>query len=167
MGIQLNNRITAVIGAVFFLYALLAVYSMDYFGAGIYSISVPGMHAGNSNSPAAANVPGYTLTLKERDNKEEQIRDYEISLNYNSDWGFGDPEGRQYPNVLSKIFISNEDPRIGAEYDKELLGERLDSLDCFDENNIIKPKNPVLRYSDKGYIIADEINGNMVDKNIL
>lgn len=114
-----------------------------------------------------SNVFEYTLTLKEQGNKVEQIRATEIGLKYYPDWGFGDPKDRETPNVLSKIFIYNEDPRIGASYDKKLLNERLDRLFCFDKSNAIEPENPILRYTDNGYVIVDEVNGNKVNKDIL
>ena len=147
----------------------MAVYSMNHFdfGSGINSINVPGKHENNVNKLMASNALGYTLTLKEPGNKEEQISADEIGLKYGPDWGFGDSNNREAPNVLSKIFIYNEDPRIGASYDKKLLNESLDRLSCFDKNNIIESENPIFRYTDSGYVIVDEVSGNKVNKDIL
>lgn len=147
----------------------MAVYSTNYFqfDSGINSINVPGKSTNNANKLMASNVLGYTLTIKELGNKEEQISAAEIGLQYNSNWGFGNPKDRDNLNVLSKVFINNEDPRTGASYDKKLLRERLDRLSCFDESSITEPKNPGFRYTDGGYVIVDEVSGNKVDKDIL
>ena len=55
----------------------------------------------------------------------------------------------------------------GVKYDKKLLKERVDKLSCFDSSNIIEPKNPSFKYTDNGYVIVDEVDGNKVNKDIL
>lgn len=142
---------------------------MDYphFGSGIEGISVTGKPTNNVNKLMTSYAQEYTLTLKERGKKEEQIKGNEIGLEYSSGWGFGDSKDRQYPNVLSRIFIYNDDLRIGASFDRELLYERLDKLSCFDKNSIVEPENPSFIYTENGYVIEDEIYGNKVDKDIL
>lgn len=175
MEAQISNRSRTVTSIILYLFVLITMYSgnvfssADYypFRSGINGINVLSRLENNENRQMIPSAEGYTLTLKERGNREEQIRGYEIGLKYTQDWGFGDPAARQCPNVLGKVFINNEDPRMGASYDKELLHEKLDNLSCFDKDTIIEPVNPALKFTGNGYVIMDEVDGNKVDKDIL
>jgi len=55
----------------------------------------------------------------------------------------------------------------GVKYDKQLLKKRVDNLSCFDTSNIIEPKNPSFSYTDSGYVIIGEVDGNKINKDIL
>lgn len=84
----------------------------------------------------------YVLTLQERGNIKEEIKGSDINLNYKLD---------------SKT----------AQFNESLLKSKIDSLKCFDENNIIESKNPTIEYADGVYVIRNEIYGNRVNKDVL
>lgn len=117
----------------------------------------------------AAKLQEYTLNLKEQDAKNEQIKGYEIGLRYTPEGEFERFRDTQKPFawILGFFNAKNSKLTIGVSYDEELLKERVDKLQCFDISKIIEPRNPTFKYTDDGYIIVDEINGNKVDKDIL
>lgn len=84
----------------------------------------------------------YVLTLQERGNVKEQIKGSDIGLSYKSD--------------------SNS-----AEFNELQLRQKLDTLKCFDEYNIIESKNPKIEYVNGTYVIRKEIYGTRINKDIL
>ena len=153
------------------IYFGMAVYFMNhfYFGSEINGINVSGISVEKVKELMISELQAYTLDLKERDGKSEQIGAVEIGLKYNPDGQFESSKDKQNPFKWILAFSYTEDIKmtIGVSYDEKLLKERVDKLACFDSSNIIEPENPSFRYTDNGYIIADEVNGNKVNKDIL
>ena len=140
-----------------------------YFGSAINCINVSGKSVEEVNKQMASELQTYKLNIKERGGKNEQIRADEIGLKYNSDGQFKNLKDRQNPYKWISAFFNTKDSKMieGVKYDKKLLKERVDKLSCFDSSNIIEPKNPSFKYTDNGYVIVDEVNGNKVNKDIL
>ncbi|MGV8984047.1 peptidoglycan binding domain-containing protein, partial [Clostridium sp.] len=153
------------------IYFGMAIYFMNhfYFGSAINCINVSGENVEAVNEKMASQLQTYTLNLKERDGKNEQITANEIGLKYNSDGKFKELKDSQNPyKWISSVFNTEDSKMIeGVKYDKKLLKERVDGLSCFDSSNIIEPKNASFLYIDNGYIIVDEVNGNKVNQDIL
>ena len=166
-----------VIGIIISIFTLLviyfgmAIYFMDhfYFGSAINCIKVSGKTVEDVNEQMASELQTYKLNIKERGGKNEQIRADEVGLKYNSDGQFKDLKDKQNPYKWISAFFNTEDSKMieGVKYDKDLLKERVDKLSCFDSSNIIEPKNPSFKYTDKGYVIVGEVDGNKVNKDIL
>lgn len=157
--------------AVLIVYFSMAAYFMNhfYFGSEINCVNVSGKTVEEVKAQMAAELQSYTLNLKERDGKSEQIRGSDIGIKYNSRGEYKNFKDRQNPfNWVSAAFNS-KDSKMTDElsYDTKLLKERVDKLSCFQANNIIEPKSPSFKYTDKGYIIVNEVNGNKVNKDIL
>ena len=140
-----------------------------YFGSVINCINVSGKSVEEVNKQMASELQTYTLNLKERGGKNEQIRASEVGLKYNSDGQFKNLKDKQNPYKWISAFFNTEASEMieGIKYDKELLKGRVDKLACFDSSNIIEPKNPSFKYTDKGYVIVGEVDGNKVNKDIL
>lgn len=166
-----------VIGSIIFISTLLVIYigmviyfmNHFYFGATINNINVSGKSVEKVNKQMESVLHTYKLNLKERGNKNEQIRADEVGLKYNSDGQFKELKNRQNPyKWISEIFNTEVTKmKEGVKFDKQLLKQRVDMLSCFDSNNIIKPKNPSFKYIDNGYVIVGEVDGNKVNKDIL
>lgn len=165
------------IGAVIFICALIAIYfgmavyfmNHFYFGSEINCVSVSGETVKEAEERMAAELQKYTLNLKERDGKSEQIKAAEVGLKYNSDGQFKGLKEKQNPFKWILTLFNSNDSKMTEEvkYDEKLLKERIDELTCFGSDNVIEPKNPSFKYTDNGYVIVDEVKGNKVDKDIL
>lgn len=140
-----------------------------YYGSAINSISVSGKTVEDAKMLVAYELQNYTLNIKERAGKVEQIQGGDVGLKYKSDEEFNKFKDRQNPfNWFFALFNSKDlKTTVGLSHDEKLLRERIDSLSCFDRSNIIEPRNPGFQYMDNAYAIVDEVPGNKVDKEIL
>jgi len=165
------KRIITFICALLFIYFGMSMYFMNhfYFGSAINSISVSGKVVGDVNKQMAAEIKTYKITIKERGGKTEQITSDEVGLEYDSDGEFKDFKDSQNPyKWMSAVFNTKDSKMIeGIKYDTNLLKKSVDNLTCFDKKNIIEPKNASYKYTDKGYVIIDEVIGNKGNKEIL
>jgi flagellar basal body-associated protein FliL len=81
-----------IIGSIIFLCVILAIYfgtsiyfiNHFYYGTQINGINVSGKAVEDVNKQMATDLKTYTLNLKERDGKYEQIKADEVGLKYNS-----------------------------------------------------------------------------------
>lgn len=140
-----------------------------YFGSKINFTSVSGKTVEEAKEKMASELQAYTLNLEERDGKVEQIKALDIGLRCNSDGQYKSFKESQSPFKWVLAPFNTEDSIIadGISYNTKLLKERMDKLSCFDSNNITEPKNPSFEYTDKGYVVIDEVKGNKVNKDIL
>lgn len=165
------------IGIIIPLCALIAVYfgmviyftDHFYFGSEINSTAVPCESVEEAKKQMTSKLQAYTLSLKERGGKSEEIRAAEIGLKYSSENEFKNFMDRQNPfNWVAAVFnTGGSKMAMDVSYDEKLLRESIDKLSCFDVSNIIEPKSPILKYSDTAYTVIDEVNGNRVDKSTL
>lgn len=166
-----------VLGIIVFLCVLLVIYlgmtvyfvNHFYFGTEINSINVSGKSVEKVKKQMRSELQTYTLNLKERGERNEQIKGDEIGLKYNPEDGFENLKDTQNPFAWLSAFFNVKDFKltIGVLYDEKLLKEQLNKLACFDSSNIIEPKNPTFKYVDNAFVIVDEVNGNRVNKDIL
>jgi vancomycin resistance protein YoaR len=163
--------ITISICALLVIYFGMAIYFMNhfYFGSAINCINVSGKNVEEVNNQMASELDKYTLNLKERGGKSEEIKAHEVGLKYNSDGQFMVLKQRQNPYKWISAFFNTEASSMveSVKYDKKLLKERVDALSCFNSSNIIEPKNPSFKYTASGYVIVGEVEGNKVNKDIL
>ncbi len=157
--------------ALLVIYFGMAIYFMNhfYFGSEINCVNVSGKTVEEVKEQMTYKLQEYVLNLKEREGKSEQIKAIDIGLKYNSGGQYKDFKDRQNPFKWILVFFNTKDFKMtdGVSYDTKLLKERIDKLSCFESGNIIEPKNPSFKYTDKGYEIINEINGNKVNKDIL
>ena len=149
----------------------MSIYFMNhfYFGSAINCINVSGKTVEEVNEQMTSELQTYKLNIKQRGGKNEQIKADEVGLKYNSDGQFKELKDRQNSYKWISAFFNTEAYKIieVVKYDKELLKERVNKLSCFDSSNIIEPKNPSFKYTDNGYVIVGEVDGNKVNKDIL
>ncbi|MEG0773510.1 peptidoglycan binding domain-containing protein [Clostridium sp.] len=153
------------------IYLSISVYFMShfYFGSAINSISVAGKTVEEVNEEMAAEVENYTLVLEERGGQKEEISSADIGLMYNSHDKVQEFKNNQHPlGWISGLFSKTEfEMSELVLYNDELLRESLNKLSCFNSNNIIEPKNASIKYTNKGYEIVEEVEGNKINKDIL
>lgn len=173
--IKRNKKI--VIAVTIFLGTLLAVYlgigayfiSHYYFGSQVNSVAVFGKTVEEVKTLMGDELNKYTLTLKERNGKEELIEANEIGLRYNSEDEFQNFKDKQKPFKWVLAAFNKEDSKltVGIAFDEKLLNETIDKLAGFDSSSVVEPKDPVIEYKDNAYVVIDEIAGNKIKKEVL
>lgn len=171
-----NKRNKIIIGMISFctlliIYFRIAVYFNNHFylGSEINGINVSAKTLEDANEEMTSELKAYSLNLKERGSKSEQIRGADIGLKYNSGEQFKNLKDIQNSHKWVSAFLNGEGCKMtaGVSYDTKLLKKRVGKLSCFDSKNIVEPKDPSFKYTDKGYVIVDEVNGSKVNKDIL
>lgn len=153
------------------IYCGMAKYFINhfYFSTRINGIHVSGKTVQSVEKIMETDLQTYTLSLKERGGIIEKIKADDVGLKYISDMEFKKLKDIQnHFNWLSTWF--NKDSSnltVGFTYDENLLKERIGHLSCFDQSNIVEPKNPSFLYVDNSYVIADGNPGNKVDADSL
>ncbi|QZY54527.1 L,D-transpeptidase family protein [Crassaminicella profunda] len=139
------------------------------FGSEINDIDVSARTVEEAKIIVTSQLQEYTLSIKEREDKIEKIKGNDINLRYCSDEEFYKFKESQNPFYWFFELCLQKNSKTTADllYDKELLKKQIDGLSCFDDRNIIEPKNPSFRYLDSSYMILDEIPGSKVDKEKL
>ena len=165
------------IGIIISLCSLLIIYfvmvkyftNRFYYGSAVNSISVSGRTVEDAKAEASSQLQNYTLELKERGDKREQIQGSEIGLKYNMDEELRELKDRQNPYkwVFALFTIKDSKMTVEFSYDEVLLKERIEQLSCFDSSKIIEPESPRLQYIDDRYVIIEEVHGNKVDRDVL
>lgn len=159
------------LGVLLVIYFGAAIYYMNhfYYGSVVNCISASGKTVEEVKSEVEAQLKDYSLSLKERGGKTEQIKAVDIGMKYDSDKEVGALKDRQNGFKWISAFFSKEDNAITLKltYDKELLKKQFDKLSCFDSKNVIEPKNASIKYNDNGYVIVDEVNGTKINKDVL
>lgn len=140
-----------------------------YFGSVINGIDATGKTVEELDKEISAKVAAYTLELEERGNVKEQIKASEIGLKYD-----GENKSQSFKEMqnsslwISSLFKPKESKKYNVvTYDEVKLKESFDKLACFDSKKITEPKNAGVIYSDGGYQIVKEVNGNKVKKDAL
>ncbi|WP_010234200.1 L,D-transpeptidase family protein [Clostridium arbusti] len=169
------NKITAGIivclCTLFTVYFMFSIYFMNhlYFGSKINGTDVSGKTVEEIKAQMTSELNTYSLNIKERGGKKEQINAGDINLKYKSDEQFKSIKDEQNPLKWPSMFFSKKHSNMIAEisYDKGLLTKQVDNLSGLADSNIIEPKEPSFKYVDNAFMIVDEIKGNRIDKNIL
>lgn len=173
----IKKRKRAVIGIIIALCMLLVFYFAMalyfryhfYVGSEINGINISMKSIEDVEVLMASELQVYTLSLKERGRKSEQVKAADVGLRYESDEVFKELKDSQNPFSWMWACFNTEDYKMTVEvtYDEKLLKERIDRLSCFKSTNIIEPKNPSFQYVNNRYVIVDEVLGNEVDKDLL
>lgn len=140
-----------------------------YFGTTINCFNASGKTVEEVNKKITDDVKNYSLQLVGRDGAKEKITASDINIKCNIYNKIAKYKNTQSPyNIVHGIFSSGKyDVEKSVSYDDKLLKSRIDNLSFFNESKVINPQNASLKYSDKGYEIVNEVNGNKVNKDIL
>ncbi|WP_333861384.1 L,D-transpeptidase family protein [Clostridium sp.] len=164
-------RMAIFICALLIVYLVGSVYFMKhlYFGSKINGRDVSGKTVEQVKKQMAADLNTYTLNIKEKNGKKEQIRAKDIDLKYKSYEQFQNFKDKQNPFKWVVAFFSTENSNMTADisYDKEQLTKQVDNLSCLTGSNIIEPKEPSFKYAGNSFVIVERVNGNKVDKDLL
>jgi len=140
-----------------------------YFGSVINGVNASGKTAEELDKEISSKITVYSLELEERGNTKEQIKAADIGLRYDGKGKSQALKDTQNSSPWVYSLFESKDSKLykAVTYDEKLLKECVDKLSCFNSKNIIKPKNASLKYSDSGYQVIKEVNGNKINKDIL
>ena len=140
-------------------------------GTVINGADVGGKTAEEVKDLIAQGINTYTLTLLERDGKTETITKEEIGLSAGFDGSLEQIIGSQDPNTWLMAMIRGSEYNIEAmiSYDSASLAERINSLECMKEENIVPPQDAyVSEYvSGQGYSIVPEVEGTELNPDLV
>jgi len=140
-----------------------------YFGTKINGVSVTGKTTEDIEADILAESEAYILKLKQRGNIEETINGSDIEYKYNLENKIGDLKDNQsaFGWIYGVFNTSDYKLEKKVSYNDELLKKKFRSLNCFKNDNVIKPESAKIEYENKEYVIKDEVQGNKVNKDIL
>lgn len=174
---SVNIKKRIIIGIIISISILLIIYLSTslyfmkrfYFGTKINGVSVTGKTTEDIQADILAESEAYILKLKQRDNIEENINGSDIEYKYNLENKIEDLKDNQsaFGWIYGVFNTSDYKLEKKVSYNDELLKKKFRSLNCFKNDNIIKPESAKIEYENKEYVIKDEVQGNKVNKDIL
>lgn len=174
---SVNIKKRIIIGIIISISILLIIYLSTslyfmkrfYFGTKINGVSVTGKTTEDIEADILAESEAYILKLKQRGNIEENINGSDIEYKYNLENKIEDLKDNQsaFGWIYGVFNTSDYKLEKKVSYNDELLKKKFRSLNCFKNDNIIKPESAKIEYENKEYVIKEEIQGNKVNKDIL
>lgn len=174
---SVNIKKRIIIGIIISISILLIIYLSTslyfmkrfYFGTKINGVSVTGKTTEDIQADILAESEAYILKLKQRGNIEENINGRDIEYKYNLENKIEDLKDNQsaFGWIYGVFNTSDYKLEKKVSYNDELLKKKFRSLNCFKNDNIIKPESAKIEYENKEYVIKEEIQGNKVNKDIL
>jgi len=153
------------------LYLGVSIYFTNhfYYGSIINGINVSGKTVEQVDNEISLKSKTYTLELKERGGVKEQIKAIDIGLKYNAKGKIQVLKDNQNSHSWIFALFNSKASEISGlyTYNEKLLKEHFNKLASLDSKKIIEPKNPSFKYSDNGYVIVEEVNGNKVNSKLL
>lgn len=115
----------------------------------------------------ASGIDGYTLTIKERGGAEEAIEGADIGLESVFDGSLEELLADQEPNEWIRHRKTPKSFEIGTmiQYDEEKLAAEAAKLNCFNEEQVVKPENASISdyVPGQGYHVIPAVEGNELD----
>lgn len=104
----------------------------------------------------------YLLAIYDREDRVTYISGKDIDYHYESDGSIQKVMDKQN-SMLWPLYISKDHSHtvnVKLTYDESKLVKLVEGMDCFKEENIEKPEDAYLKYTDNGYEIVPEKKGN-------
>ena len=104
----------------------------------------------------------YLLAIHDREDRVTYISGKDIDYHYESDGSIQKVMNKQN-SMLWPLYISKDHSHtvnVKLTYDESKLVKLVEGMDCFKEENIEKPEDAYLKYTDNGYEIVPEKKGN-------
>ena len=104
----------------------------------------------------------YLVAIHDREDRVTYISGKDIDYHYESDGSIQKVMDGQN-SMLWPLYISKDHSHtinVKLTYDESKLVKLVEAMDCFKEENIEKPEDAYLKYTDNGYEIVPEKKGN-------
>ena len=149
-------------------YLGISVYFNSHFfpGSEINGMDVSGKTVEQAEELIATDVSDYTLVLKLRGGKTENLDGGMMEFSYVSDGAIQDLKDSQNSFLWFPAYFHPETYTMTAQttYNEEMLKTAMEYLDCLDEEKIVKPKDAEIKETSTGYEIVPEEEGTQLDK---
>ncbi len=154
---------------VFIVYSVMSLFFKDKFcfGTFINNIDCSGKTVEQTKELFLKNINNYTLTISQRNDKEEIIKSQEIDIKTDIGDSIEKIKNEQNPYKWGLYILKHDDNSVdfNISYDEEKLNEKLNTLECFNKEMMISPINASVEYNEnnKKFEIVKENNGTTVD----
>ena len=140
-----------------------------YPGTVINGIDLSEMTIEDAKNSMQGMVDTYTLTISEKDDKEETIDAKSIALQYVDDGKIDDILEKQEPKMWFLFPFKKHIYTLKAatRYNKEKLTAEIDGLSCLDESTVTMPQDAQLVVEGSTCTIQPEVEGTQIDKDKL
>ena len=153
-------------------YVAISFYfsSHFFFRAKINGWRVGGMDLTAAEEKVGDGVEDYLLTVFDRDGGKHHVYGADIECSYVPDGSVEKLLNAQNPvQWVGAIFAPHEsEVPITMEYKEELISQAVESMDCFQKENITDPESARIELGEDGYHVEKETPGNrMVFERVL
>lgn len=164
-------RRKALLGAVGFLalvYIGIGVYFRFHFYEGtiVYGADCSNLNAAKAKKAVAEKLKDYRLEIIGRGVDTEAITAQQINLAYRDDGGIDKMLKKQYAFLWPVMMLMEKNDSYAASftYDAGQAKAALAALSCMDRTQVQAPVDAYLRADDRGYIVTEEVQGNLLDE---
>lgn len=163
----------SIVGTVVLLgiYLGISIFFMNkfYFGTVINNVSATGKTVEEVQKEIVSQVSDYSLELEGRGDINEEIQGKDIDIKFIPDEKIQAVKDSQnsFGWIASLFKKDTSEAEITVAYDEDVLKKSFDNLSYFDTDTIVNPESAKLKYSNNGYEIVGEVNGNKVIKDTL
>ena len=148
------------------IYIVISIYFINhfYFHTEINGVNVSLKAHNNVLNIMKEFIHSYDLQLLERNGDIEVITSREIGMQYNKNNNISHVKQLQNPFLwIGSLFKSNKYyVKDLYKYNKTLLDNKINKLNCLNEKFIEQPQSVKFKYSDGSYEIIKENNGNLI-----
>ena len=166
-----NYFIIVIIFVIICIYGAFSIYFIKhfYFGTYINEINVSCKTVKEANELLLKESYNYTIKLEERNDVTEYIKGSDINFEYKGSKETEEIKTSQNPFLWIVNIFSNNKYIINEVYsfDRNLLKEELEKLNCFNSEDIVEPIDACLKYEDGEFKIIKEVYGNKINEEFL
>lgn len=166
-----NYFIIVIIFVIICIYGVFSIYFIKhfYFGTYINEINVSCKTVKEANELLLKESYNYTIKLEERNDVTEYIKGSSINFEYKGSKETEEIKTSQNPFLWIVNIFSNNKYIINEVYsfDRNLLKEELEKLNCFNSEDIVEPIDACLKYEDGEFKIIKEVYGNKINEEFL
>lgn len=166
-----NYFIIVIIFVIICIYGAFSIYFIKhfYFGTYINEINVSCKTVKEANELLLKESYNYTIKLEERNDVTEYIKGSNINFEYKGSKETEEIKTSQNPFLWIVNIFSNNKYIINEVYsfDRNLLKEELEKLNCFNSEDIVEPIDACLKYEGGEFKIIKEVYGNKINEEFL
>lgn len=166
-----NYFIIVIIFVIICIYGVFSIYFIKhfYFGTYINEINVSCKTVKEANELLLKESYNYTIKLEERNDVTEYIKGSNINFEYKGSKETEEIKTSQNPFLWIVNIFSNNKYIINEVYsfDRNLLKEELEKLNCFNSEDIVEPIDACLKYEYGEFKIIKEVYGNKINEEFL
>lgn len=166
-----NYFIIVIIFIIICIYGVFSIYFIKhfYFGTYINEINVSCKTVKEANELLLKESYNYTIKLEERNDVTEYIKGSSINFEYKGSKETEEIKTSQNPFLWIVNIFSNNKYIINEVYsfDRNLLKEELEKLNCFNSEDVVEPIDACLKYEDGEFKIIKEVYGNKINEEFL